>query len=104
MKKTRKLLALLLALVMALTAFCVSAFAAKKQYHAYTFFGDSVTAAAGLPSYYTFYKQDPVTGKWEGPARPWLLCGPRRAGRRHQQRPGKLLQRIAQRLADFGSP
>ncbi len=39
MKKTRKLLALLLALVMALTAFCVSAFAAKKQYHAYTFFG-----------------------------------------------------------------
>ncbi len=91
MKKTRKLLALLLALVMALTAFCVSAFAAKKQYHAYTFFGDSVTAAAGLPSYYTFYKQDPVTGKWEG-------------GRRHQQRPGKLLQRIAQRLADFGSP
>ena len=56
MKKTRKLLALLLALVMALTAFCVSAFAAKKQYHAYTFFGDSVTAAAGLPSYYTFYK------------------------------------------------
>ena len=48
MKKTRKLLALLLALVMALTAFCVSAFAAKKQYHAYTFFGDSVTPTPSL--------------------------------------------------------
>ena len=75
MKKTRKLLALLLALVMALTAFCVSAFAAKKQYHAYTFFGDSVTAAAGLPSYYTFYKQDPVTGKWEGTAEGQRVLG-----------------------------
>ena len=69
MKKTRRILAVLLALVMALTAVCITAFAAhKKQYTAYTFFGDSVTAAAGLPSYYTFYHQDPVTGKWEGTA------------------------------------
>lgn len=69
MKKTRKLIAILLAMVMALSAFCVSAFALRnKQYHAYTFFGDSVTAAAGIPSYYEFYKQNPVTGEIEGTA------------------------------------
>jgi len=69
MKKTRKLIALLLALIMALTAFCISAFAMEnKQYHAYTFFGDSVTAAAGIPSYYEFFKYDPATGKYEGTA------------------------------------
>ena len=71
MRKTRKILAALLAMVMAMSIFCLTAFAGeKKTYTAYTFFGDSVTAAAGLPSYYTFYKQDPVTGKWEGRRRP----------------------------------
>ncbi len=53
MKQTRKLIAILLALVMALTAVCVSAFAAqKKQYEAYTFFGDSVTTGFGITSYF----------------------------------------------------
>ena len=53
MKKARKLIAILLALVMALTAICVSAFAAqKKQYESYTFFGDSVTTGFGIASYY----------------------------------------------------
>ena len=52
MKHTRKLLALLLALVMAMSAICISAFAAhKKQYQSYTFFGDSVTTGFGLQSY-----------------------------------------------------
>ena len=69
MKKTRKLIAVLMALVMILTAACITAFAThKKQYHDYTFFGDSVTAAAGLPSYYTFYHYNEATGKWEGTA------------------------------------
>ena len=40
MKTTRKILALFLALVMAATAMCITAFAAhKKQYESYTFFG-----------------------------------------------------------------
>ncbi|MBQ3050735.1 MAG: hypothetical protein IJC96_02475, partial [Clostridia bacterium] len=53
MKHTRKLLALLLALVLALSAVCVSAFAAhKKQYQSYVFFGDSVTTGFGIQSYY----------------------------------------------------
>ncbi|MBQ1548909.1 MAG: hypothetical protein IIZ65_00625 [Clostridia bacterium] len=53
MKHTRKLLAILLALVLALSAVCVSAFAAhKKQYQSYVFFGDSVTTGFGIQSYY----------------------------------------------------
>ena len=76
MRKTRKILAALLAMVMAMSIFCLTAFAGeKKTYTAYTFFGDSVTAAAGLPSYYTFYKQDPVTGKWEGTAEGQRVLG-----------------------------
>lgn len=52
MKRTRKVLALLLALVMAMSAICISAFAAqKKQYQSYIFFGDSVTTGFGLQSY-----------------------------------------------------
>ena len=69
MKKTRKLIALLLALVMAMTAACISVFAAhKKQYQAYTFFGDSVTAASGIPAYYEYFVYNEETGKIEGTA------------------------------------
>lgn len=76
MKRTRQLLALLLALVMALSVFAVSAFAVqKKQYTAYTFFGDSVTAAAGLPSYYSFFYKDPETGKTMGTAEGQRVLG-----------------------------
>ena len=76
MKKTRKLIALLLALVLTMSVLAVSAFAAqKKQYHAYTFFGDSVTAAAGLPSYYTFYHYNPETGKYDGTAEGQRVIG-----------------------------
>ena len=53
MKQTRRILAVLLALVLALSAICVSAFAAhKKQYQSYTFFGDSVTTGFGIQSYF----------------------------------------------------
>ena len=53
MKTTRKILALFLALVMAATAMCITAFAAhKKQYESYTFFGDSVTTGFGIQSYF----------------------------------------------------
>lgn len=59
MKKLRKVLALALALVMALSVTAISAFAeGKKQYTSYTFFGDSITAGAGLTSYYEFYYKD----------------------------------------------
>ncbi|MBO4382638.1 MAG: hypothetical protein J5847_00945 [Clostridia bacterium] len=76
MKHAKKILAVLMALAMVLTLSCISAFAThKKQYNMYTFFGDSVTAAAGLPSYYTFYHQDPVTGKWEGTAEGQRVLG-----------------------------
>ncbi len=76
MKKTRKLIALLLALVLTMSVLAVSAFAAqKKQYHAYTFFGDSVTAAAGLPSYYSFYHYNAETGKIEGTAEGQRVIG-----------------------------
>ena len=52
MKQTRKLLAILLTLVLAMSAICVTAFAAhKKQYQSYVFFGDSVTTGFGLQSY-----------------------------------------------------
>ncbi len=52
MKQTRKLLAILLALVLAMSAICVTAFAAhKKQYQSYVFFGDSVTTGFGIQSY-----------------------------------------------------
>lgn len=76
MTKTRKLLAVVLALVMALSVLAVSAFAIqKKPYKAYTFFGDSVTAAAGLPSYYSFYHVNPKTGKVEGTAEGQRVLG-----------------------------
>ena len=53
MKKARKLLAVLLALAMAMTAVCLTAFASqKKQYGSYTFFGDSVTTGFGIQSYF----------------------------------------------------
>ncbi len=40
MRKTRKILAALLAMVMAMSIFCLTAFAGeKKTYTAYTFFG-----------------------------------------------------------------
>ena len=53
MKQTRRILAVLLALVMTLTAVCITAFAAhKKQYESYTFFGDSVTTGYGIQAYF----------------------------------------------------
>ena len=53
MKRTRRVLAILLALVMAMSAICISAFAAhKKQYQSYVFFGDSVTTGFGIQSYF----------------------------------------------------
>ena len=76
MRKTRKILAALLAMVMAMSVFCLTAFAGeKKTYTAYTFFGDSVTAAAGLPSYYTFFVYNPETGKYEGTAEGQRVLG-----------------------------
>ena len=76
MRKTRKFLAALLAMVMAMSVFCLTAFAGeKKTYTAYTFFGDSVTAAAGLPSYYTFFVYNPETGKYEGTAEGQRVLG-----------------------------
>ena len=58
MRQTRKILAVLLAMVMAMSVLCMSAFAAeKKQYTVYTFFGDSVTAGVGLASYNAFFEQ-----------------------------------------------
>ena len=76
MRKTRKILAALLAMVMAMSVFCLTAFAGeKKTYTAYTFFGDSVTAAAGLPSYYTFFVYNPETGKYEGTAEGQRVIG-----------------------------
>ena len=66
MKHTRKLLALLLALVMAMSAICISAFAAhKKQYQSYTFFGDSVTTGFGIDSYFVVAKEQ-ASGTAEG--------------------------------------
>ena len=53
MKRTRRVLAILLALMMAMSAICISAFAAhKKQYQSYVFFGDSVTTGFGIQSYF----------------------------------------------------
>ncbi|MBQ8082631.1 MAG: hypothetical protein IJ241_00460, partial [Clostridia bacterium] len=53
MKRTRRVLTILLALVMAMSAICISAFAAhKKQYQSYVFFGDSVTTGFGIQSYF----------------------------------------------------
>ena len=76
MRKTRKILAALLAMVMAMSVFCLTAFAGeKKTYTAYTFFGDSVTAAAGLPSYYSFFVYNPETGKYEGTAEGQRVLG-----------------------------
>lgn len=55
MRKTRKILAVLLAMVMAMSVLCMSAFAAeKKTYESYVFFGDSITAAVGIPGYNAF--------------------------------------------------
>ena len=52
MRKTRKILAALLAMVMAMSVFCLTAFAGeKKTYESYVFFGDSITAAVGIPGY-----------------------------------------------------
>lgn len=69
MRKTRKILAALLAMVMAMSVFCLTAFAGeKKTYTAYTFFGDSVTAAVGLPGYSELFEYNPETGKYEGTA------------------------------------
>lgn len=54
-RRLRKLLAVLLAMVMALSALSVSAFALFKEnteYEEYTFFGDSITAAYGIPDYF----------------------------------------------------
>ena len=66
MKQTRKLLAILLALVLAMSAICVTAFAAhKKQYQSYVFFGDSVTTGFGIPSYFVV-AQTTETGTAEG--------------------------------------
>ena len=66
MKRTRKVLALLLALVMAMSAICISAFAAhKKQYQSYTFFGDSVTTGFGIDSYFVVAKEQ-ASGTAEG--------------------------------------
>lgn len=66
MKRTRKVLALLLALVMTMSAICISAFAAhKKQYQSYTFFGDSVTTGFGIDSYFVVAKEQ-ASGTAEG--------------------------------------
>ncbi|MBQ1369558.1 MAG: hypothetical protein IIY38_00305, partial [Clostridia bacterium] len=69
MRKTRKILAALLAMVMAMSVFCLTAFAGeKKTYTAYTFFGDSVTAAVGLPGYSELFVYNQETGEYEGTA------------------------------------
>lgn len=55
MNRTRKLLAVLLALVMMVSLASVAAFALYKdntEYEEYTYFGDSVTAAYGIPDYF----------------------------------------------------
>lgn len=58
MKRMRKVIALLMALVLAATMTCMTAFAAhKKQYESYTIFGDSVTTGFGIQSYFDVAKE-----------------------------------------------
>jgi GDSL-like Lipase/Acylhydrolase. len=65
MRKTRKILAALLAMVMAMSVFCLTAFAGdKKTYESYVFFGDSITAAVGIEGYKAFlYAGQSAEGK-----------------------------------------
>ena len=76
MRKTRKILAALLAMVMAMSVFCLTAFAGeKKTYESYVFFGDSITAAVGIDSYVQImYTEGTAEGKRVPGSYPDLLA------------------------------